>query len=183
MKKCLSCEKDIKLKELYCSPCIKEIRNIVKDVEDFKSHTCPGHGPMKRKNIKINGFGGFINNISVYVPHKVIFKCNLCAREVENEYARRIRKSEKLRKLNLKIENQKKETLVSKCCLVIARDPGLILAATNTEVPEHLWKIIYNFIPNSNDGKFRQICKESEKGEEWKYAAVGSVFKRFKGKE
>lgn len=171
MNKCRSCEADVK-GNYFCKPCSKEIRNILKGVKDFSDHVCPGHGSLGKKNIRIEATHyGFLPT-RTFLDKYIDYSCVLCAQEAKKEFDWR-RKQKK----NLEISN---ESLVKKCCRVIARDPGLLLAATNVDVPEHLWKEIYHSIPNPNDGKFKQIMNESEKGEEWKYATIGSVFKRFK---
>lgn len=179
MNKCRSCEADFK-GNYFCKPCSKEIRNILKDVKDFSDHKCPGHGSSGKKHIVVRGkHYGFITT-SDYLHEKsnktTDYGCVLCMEEARKEFQWRKTHAMKEKK-NLEINS---ESLVKKCCRVIARDPGLLLAATNEDVPEHLWKEIYHSIPNPNDGKYKQILNESEKGEEWKYATIGSVFKRFK---
>jgi hypothetical protein len=175
MNKCRSCNADFK-GNYFCKSCSKEVRSILKGVKDLSDHKCPGHGPLGGKHIRIEGkYYGFVPT-RAFLDKYIDFGCVLCAQEAKKEFdLRRIHAIKE--KKNLEINS---ESLVKKCCRVIARDPGLLLAATNVDVPEHLWKEIYHSIPNPNDGKFKKIMNESEKGEEWKYAAIGSVFKRFK---
>ena len=124
MNKCRSCDADFK-GNYFCKPCSKEIRTILKDVKDFSDHKCPGHGPLGGK------WYGFVPT-SAFLDKYIDYGCVLCIQEAKKEFEWR-----RIHKKNLEINS---ESLVKKCCRVIARDPGLLLAATNVDVPEHLWK-------------------------------------------
>jgi hypothetical protein len=169
MNKCRSCNEDFK-GNYFCKSCSKDVRSILKDVKDFSDHKCPGHGPLGGKHIRIEGKYGFVSTLVVFLDKYIDYGCALCAKEVRKEFD--LRKLQFMKeKKNLEINS---ESLIKKCCRVIARNPGLLLAITSVDVPEHLWKEIYYSVQNLNE----RI--ESEKGEEWKYATIGSVFKRFK---
>lgn len=155
----------------FCLACLEEYKEILQDVNDFSQYECPGHGVSRLKHV----CASFSATPMVYAwftrdgeqpppPRKY---CALCIRQIRNAIA-----SKQAALEYVKISN---ETLLTKCCRVIGQNPELVLhLAYQPNVPEHLWQTIHDLIPYS------EFASEESFKDEWKYATIGSAFKKFK---
>jgi hypothetical protein len=147
-----------------------EYKEILKDMDDFSHYDCPGHGVSRLKyicaSLSVN-YAWFTTDGEQPPPPPPRRYCALCSRQIRNAIA-----SKQIALEYLKISN---ETLLTKCCRVVAENPKLVLhLAYQENVPEHLWKNIHALVPYTN------YAGKEEFEDEWKYATIGSVFKKFK---
>ena len=157
----------------FCLACLDEYKEILKDMPDFSHYDCPGHGVSRLKHIcassRVINYAWFITADDGEQPPPPPPKryCALCSLQISNAIA-----SKQLELEYFKISN---ETLLTKCCRVVAENHELVLhLAYQENVPEHLWKNIHALVP------YTKYEEKEEFADKWKYATIGSVFKKFK---
>lgn len=166
-----------------CNTCRKNCRSAIKGScetdEELKNYTCPhqtaeydGLWSTKFSRYATKQRRTFIRNAGSYPS------CRICADEIRKEENLRVRKKKKREVL----DEQKSETLVDKCCKVIAHDPGLVLvASTQYQVPEHVWEKIHGKIPFAISKDYKDELVESrDTNGEWMYKTIGEIFSRYR---
>lgn len=176
-----------------CKKCRKAARNVFKtytsDIE-FINHSCE-HTKNRRRFIYKKGysfirnpgsrncnipFSTFTNNKHYEGPRS---QCILCLDEMRKEINLRQRKQ----KIEKKTTERAEESLVTKCCKIIAVDPGLLLLASVNQPPldNNLWKQINEQVPHALSKEYDQALNESEEVNDahWMYQTIGEVFSRY----
>ncbi len=171
-KICGTCE--AKLYKNSCKKCCKEIRNKLKllDLKALCEYTCDHKEHYREPYVKINS--------SLCENNIVRIRCAPCRNEIRKELESRNR----ITKVQEKIKHQKQESLLLKCCKVISSDPGLLLEATmsNPTLPIHVWKTIYENVPQTLTPNFKSVLNESVEVNDsyYMYKALGEMFSRYK---
>lgn len=153
-----------------CKPCGKTIRKSVAvlDEKGLTEYRCT------HPFTKVHG------GASLYTYRRSNEKvCRVCADEIRKETETRNRNAKKRAKVN----EATKETLLTKCCKVIAKDPMLVLTAATHDppIPNHIWEKINEQVPRTLTKEFNEILDASEAANDSKfmYATIGEVFSRY----
>ncbi len=188
---CIYCHKNNN--EIVCNKCRKETRAVLKNLttyEDFINFGCL-HPLLQvnglllphimRQNVCGVPLGGLDPNMQKDWDSRPKSRCYVCRDEMRKELTQRKNKNEKTQK----IDNRKRETLVTLCCRAIASDPGLILEAAASQrempVPNHLWEKIYEEVPRVLTPTFNAMLDASidQNDAHFMYSTIGEVFYRY----
>lgn len=167
-----------------CKPCRKAARATFSDYvgqDQFMEHEC--RHLERNPKLAIARFGPSKYNIPY--PHlntlgRPKSRCALCLDEMRKELAQRYKKGQ-----SFQVNRQRvTESLFTKCCRVVATDPGLLLMATAHQppIPESVWKDIYNEVPTTLSKEFNEALDESRAVNDayWMYRTLGEVFSRYR---
>jgi hypothetical protein len=164
-----------------CKKCTKEARSVIKEFEndsEFINYECQ-HPRLSSQRGRITLPWDAFQLADGSYSRDVKTKCPLCKDEMRKELQLRKGKNTK----RAQIVEIAQESLMTKCCKVIATDPGqLLLAAVhNPPLPEHVWQTIYDHVPKVLTKEFGQILDESAQVNESEvmYRAIGEMFARY----
>ena len=174
--------------QTVCKKCRKEARNVLKAYttdEQFTNHQCNHlvHNPKLKMHTVVSGWNRRMPKCYEipwgHLNGGTTTKCGICRDEMRKELALRYRKNRK-REAN---EERVTESLLTKCCKVIALDPGLLLVAAvhNPPLPDTVWEKINGQVPASLSKEYDEALTESMvvNEAEWMYRTIGEVFSRY----
>jgi hypothetical protein len=160
---------------LVCKKCIKETRNrvkLLKTAEDFANYCCDHRVKYYRIKIPycVDDKGETIH---------VRTNCSLCKDEIRKELLLQKGKKNK----QSRIQEASQESLLTKCCKIIANDPGqmLLAAVADPPLPPHVWDKIYDLVPKVLTKDFNEALDESARVNESEvmFRAIGELFHRY----
>lgn len=166
-----------------CKACRKSAREVFKEYttdEEFMRHSCDH--VTRNPKLKITRWG--CSAYKIPYPHlntlgRPDSQCALCVDEMRKELAQRYKRNRK----NEVNQTRATESLFTKCCKLVAMDPGLILLAVSHQPPltEQMWEAIYNEVPVALNKEYNEALDESREVNEahWMYRTIGEVFSRY----
>jgi bacterioferritin-associated ferredoxin len=171
--------------QTVCKDCRKAARQVFKSYttdEQFLNHECDHVAMNPKLNIQdmICGWRRRIPK-QYEIPYSHLqnledpkSKCAVCRDEMRKELALRYRKNRRRKPM---------EPLLTKCCRVIALDPGLLLLAAVHDPPlgEQIWEKINDEVPQALTKEYNEALDESQSvnDAEWMYRTLGEVFSRY----
>jgi len=167
-----------------CKKCKKNTREVIKTYtsdEEFLNHRCNhkfdehGFRTFERRGLIIKKIP-----LSQFDRRWAIKSmCPVCLTEIRKELAMRYRIKQK----HDKNKQRESESLATKCCKIIARDPGMLLlaAVNNPPLDNLMWQNIYEQVPAKMTERYKQELAESMKVNEAKvmYKTIAKVFSRY----